>query len=56
MRFKVTYTVPFSPNPDLRTEVFEEEISCTDPKTARKKIYEKHPNASISSMVQISFF
>jgi hypothetical protein len=56
MKFKVTYTIPFSPNSELREQTFEEEISCSDAQTARKRIYKKYHNANIISLVQTSFF
>lgn len=51
MKFKVTYAVPFSPDPELRTQVFEEEITATDTQSVRRgfqKISKRH-NSVIGS-------
>jgi hypothetical protein len=55
MKFRVTYTIPFSPDPELREKVFQEEVSCGDSQTVRKRIYKKHHNANIVSIECISF-
>lgn len=56
MKFKVTYAVPFSPDPELRTQVFEEEITATDTQSVRREVFKKYPNATIRSLVQTGFF
>jgi hypothetical protein len=56
MIFKVTYTVPFSADPEIRQQLFEEQVNASDSQSARKKIYKKHHNANILSLDCISYF
>jgi hypothetical protein len=55
MKYKVTYTIPFSVDPELREKIFEEEITATDSQSARKKIYGKYHNAKITSLIVKSY-
>lgn len=55
MKYKITYSIPFSPDPELREKLFEEVISATNTQSAREQVFKKHPTASIKSLVQVSF-
>lgn len=54
-RYKVTYTIPFSPDPELRTKLFEDEFVSSDSTAARKEIYKKYPNAQIQTLNPIRY-
>ena len=53
MRYKVKYTIPFDPNPEIRDQVFEREIEASDSQTARRILYVEHPNASVQELEPI---
>jgi hypothetical protein len=55
MKYRVTYKVPFSPDPEIREKLFEEEIMATDSNSARKVIFKKFHNASIVSLDPIRY-
>ena len=55
MKYRVTYKVPFSPDPEIRNQLFEEEVTATDSNSARKVIFKKYHNASIQSLDPIRY-
>lgn len=54
-KYKVVYTIPYSPDSDISKTVFEEEIISTDATGARKVVYKKHHNAQIQELTPIRY-
>jgi len=54
-KYNVVYTVPFSPDAEIRGTVFEEEIVTSDSTAARKEVFKKYPNAQIQDIRPIRY-
>lgn len=54
-KYRVVYTVPYSPDAQIRETVFQEEIITSDSTAARKEVYKKHPNAQIQDLLPIRY-
>ena len=54
-KYRIVYNVPFSPDPEIRETVFDEEFIASDSTAARKEVYKKHPNATIQRLDPVRF-
>jgi len=50
MLYKVKYSIPFSPDPEVRDKIFEEDVYANHSQEVRKNVFGRHPNASIISV------